>query len=473
MQCLDRARESVHLHLMSVSSATSFPNARTRRLLEAPVLSTLLGLALPNILVMLAQSATGLVETAFVGRLGTDALAGMSLVFPGIMLMQMIGAGAMGGGISSAIARAVGAGRRDDADGLVLHALAINGALGLLFTAAGLLLGPALYRAMGGDAGALAAARQYSDVVFGGAILMWVMNALASCIRGTGNMLVPAIVICGGAVLLVPLSPMLIFGFGPIPRLGVAGGGVAVLLYYAGATIIFAAYLRSSRSAVRLSLARLQLRPLWDILRIGLVAALVSLQTQIIVSVATALVGRFGTPAIAGYGVGARLEYLLIPLVFGFGAPLVAMVGTNIGAGQRDRALQVAWIGAWLSFAMTEVIGIAAALFPDLWLDIFAHDPAVLETGRVYLHLVGPAYGFFGLGTSIYFASQGAGRMRWPLIAALLRTVVAAVGGYAALVWTGRLEPVFLALAAGLLVLGIVNAVALLHGAWFGATRRA
>ncbi len=467
MQCLDSGDNSVHLHVMSMPSLTAAPNARTRRLLEAPVLSTLLGLALPNILVMLAQSATGLVETAFVGRLGTDALAGMSLVFPGVMLMQMIGAGAMGGGISSAIARALGAGRRDAADSLVWHALAINGALGLLFTAVGLLLGPAFYRAMGGNAGALAAAKQYSDVVFGGAILMWVMNALASCIRGTGNMLVPAIVICGGAVLLVPLSPMLIFGFGPVPRLGVAGGGVAVLLYYAGAAIVFASYLRSARSAVRLRVARLQLRPLWDILRVGLVAALVSLQTQIIVSVATSLVGRFGTPAIAGYGVGARLEYLLIPLVFGFGAPLVAMVGTNIGAGQRQRALQVGWIGAWLSFAMTETIGIAAALFPDAWLRIFAQDPAVLDTGRVYLHLVGPAYGFFGLGTSIYFASQGAGRMRWPLAAALLRTLVAAAGGYAALIWTGRLEPVFLALAAGLLVLGVVNAVALARGAWF------
>ncbi len=453
-------------------SLVAVPNARTRRLLEGPVLATLLSLALPNILVMLAQSATGIIETAFVVRLGTDALAGMSLVFPGVMLMQMIGAGAMGGGISSAIARALGAGRRGDADGLVLHALVINGALGLVFTGLGIWLGPAFYRALGGDAGSLAAAKQYSDVIFGGAILMWVMNALASCIRGTGNMLVPALVICGGAVLLVPLSPMLIFGFGPIPRLGVAGGGVAVLLYYGVASIIFAAYLRSDRSAVRLGFAKLQWRALWDILRVGVVAALVSLQTQIIVSVATALVGRFGTPAIAGYGVGARLEYLLIPLVFGFGAPLVAMVGTNIGAGQRQRALQVGWIGAWLSFGMTEFIGIAAALFPDVWLRIFAQDPAVLATGRVYLHLVGPAYGFFGLGTAIYFASQGAGRMRWPLVAALLRTVFAAIGGYAAAVWTGRLEPVFLALAAGLLVLGAVNAIALARGAWFGTARQ-
>src|SRR3954470_7513145 len=137
------------MHAMSASISRPAVAGRTKVLLEAPVLATLLRLAWPNVLVMLAQASTGLVEAAFIGRLGTAALAGQALVFPGLMLMQMIGAGAMGGGISSAIARALGAGRREHADALVLHALAINWALGLLFTAAGLFGGPALYRLMG------------------------------------------------------------------------------------------------------------------------------------------------------------------------------------------------------------------------------------------------------------------------------------------------------------------------------------
>ena len=115
---------------------------------------TLLRLAWPNILVMLAQASTGLIETWWVSRLGTDALAGMALVFPGFMMMQMLSAGAMGGGISSAIARALGAGRRDDADALVLHALIINWALGLRFSALVPAFGPPLYRAMGGEGAA-------------------------------------------------------------------------------------------------------------------------------------------------------------------------------------------------------------------------------------------------------------------------------------------------------------------------------
>src|SRR3954462_7897702 len=132
-------------------------NPRTRMLLQGPVLPTLLRLAWPNTLVMLAQASVGLIETWWVGHLGTDALAGMALVFPGFMMMQMLSGGAMGGGISSAIARALGAGRREDADALVLHALVINVALGLFFSALVIGCGPALYRALGGEGASLEA----------------------------------------------------------------------------------------------------------------------------------------------------------------------------------------------------------------------------------------------------------------------------------------------------------------------------
>src|SRR5262252_5769905 len=187
---------------------------------------------------MLAQSSTGLIETWWVSHLGTDALAGMALVFPVVMLMQMVSAGAMGGGISSSIARSLGAGRRDEADALVLHAIVVNVALGAFFSIVMLGFGPPIYRALGGTDGDLQTALRYSNVVFAGNILLWLMNALASVIRGTGNMLVPAMVISVGVIFLVPLSPCLIFGIGPFPALGIAGGGVAVVLFYAGATAV-------------------------------------------------------------------------------------------------------------------------------------------------------------------------------------------------------------------------------------------
>src|ERR687892_2713381 len=116
--------------LAGTAPAVAHPPAldpRTRLLLYGSIIPTLLRLAWPNILVMLAQASTGLIETWWVSHLGTDALAGMALVFPVFMMMQMLSAGAVGGGIASAVARALGGGRRDDADALVLHALLING----------------------------------------------------------------------------------------------------------------------------------------------------------------------------------------------------------------------------------------------------------------------------------------------------------------------------------------------------------
>jgi len=442
---------------------------RTRTLIEGPITAALVRLAAPNMLVMLAQTCVGLVETYFVGKLGTDPLAGVALVFPLLMLMQMMSAGAMGGGISSAIARALGGGRRDDADALALHALVIALVFGLTFTVALLTGGRWLYSAMGGSGASLDAALTYSAVVFSGAVLGWLFHSLANVIRGTGNMAVPALITVIGVVVLIPLSPCLIFGWGPLPRFGVAGGAVAVLIYYAIGSLALAAYLRSGKSVVRLAFTGIRLRwaLFYDILRVGAVAALITVQTNLTVAIATGLVGAFGPAAIAGYGTGARLEYLLIPLVFGLGGPLVAMVGTNIGAKRPERALRVAWIGAAIATSLTELIGLGAAAFPHAWLSLFDSDPQMIDAGTRYLHVVGPAYGLFGLGMALYFASQGAGRLLWPLLANFARLVIAAVGGYLALRFSGDLTAVFIALALALATFGLINAAAVAGGAWF------
>ena len=439
---------------------------RTRVLLEAPIAPTLLRLALPNMLVMLAQAAAGLVETYFIGKLGTDALAGVALVFPVVMLMQMMSAGAMGGGIASSIARALGAGRRADANALALHALVIALGLGAVFTIGMLGGGRWLYQAMGGNGRALEAALTYSNWVFAGAVLVWLFNSLGAVLRGTGNMAFPAAVTCVGVVILVPASPALIFGWGPFPALGIAGGAVALLSYYAVGCLVLGAYLWSGRSALHPSLRAVRLRwPLFrDILRVGAVAALVTVTTNLTIIIGTALVGEFGPAAIAGYGTGARLEYLLVPLVFGLGAPLVAIVGTSIGAEQRERALRTAWIGAAMAFIVTEAIGLCAAAFPMAWLSLFDSDPQMLEAGATYLRTVGPFYGMFGLALSLYFASQGAGRLLWPLLGAVARLAIAALAGWLALRWTGELSHVFLAQSVGLIASGFINFAAVAPG---------
>lgn len=444
-------------------------DARTRLLLEAPVGSTIIRLALPNVAVMVVQASIGLIETYFVARLGIDALTGMALVFPLLMLLQMVSAGAMGGGILAAIARALGSGRREEANGLVWHAVAITVLLGALTTALTLAFAPVLFAAMGGRDGSLAAATIYANLVFAGAIPLWLFNSLAAVIRGTGNMAFPAAVIIIGALILIPLSPMLIFGYGPLPHLGVAGGALAILLYYCVGTVVFAAYIWSGRGVLKPSRLppRLSWPPLRDILRVGALSSLVSVSTNLTVAVATGLAGLVGPAAVAGYGTGARLEYLLVPLVFGLGAPTAAMVGTCIGAGQRERAMKVAWTGAIIAGLITEAIGLAAAFWPAAWLSLFGDDPQMIAVGSDYLRIVGPVYGFFGFGLTLYFASQGAGRMTWPMLAAMLRVAIAAGGGWLAVIAFGHSNGLFVALATALVVYGIANGLIVASGVWF------
>jgi putative MATE family efflux protein len=466
--------------VISADAAAALPapkpvhSPRTKLLLEGAIVPTLLRMAWPNVLVMVAQAATGLIETFFVARLGTDALAGMALVFPALMLMQMISAGAMGGGISSAIARALGAHRRDDADSLVLHAVVINVVLGLFFSAIMLVWGEPIYRALGGQGGELKAALIYSNVVFAGNVLVWLMNGLANVIRGTGNMLVPALVIVVGVVFLIPLSPRLIFGIGPFPALGIAGGGVAVVAFNLAGTAVLGWYIVSGRNLARFRFGRLRWPLFREILRIGVVASFTSIQTNVVIGAATAMVaGAAGTVAVAGYGTGARLEYLLIPLVFGLGAPLVALVGTNVGAGNRERALRIGFIGGGIAFALTEAIGIATAVWPRAWLGLFSTDPSVIEAGVAYLRAVGPFYGFFGLGLSLYFGSQGAGRLLWPFVAGTVRMIVAIGGAWLALRFTGSLSLMFAGLALAMVVYGLIMLAAVASGVWFSAAPKA
>ena len=453
---------------MSVDPAV---NPRTARLLEGPIVPTLLKLAAPQLVLLLMQSSIGLIEAYWVGQLGTDAQAGVALVFPALMLMQMMSAGAMGGGISSAIARAIGARRSADANALVVHALIISGALGLTFSIIMLTAGRALYTLMGGHDATLEAALTYSNVLFAGIVLLWIFNALASVLRGTGNMALPAIVTTVGALLVIPLSPLLIFGWGPFPRWGVAGGAAAVLLYYAGAIPFLARAIWSGNNVVRPAWHATRIRSdlLYEILRVGLVAAAITVTTNLTVALTTGIVGRAGSAAIAGYGVGSRLEYLLIPLAFSLGAPLVAMVGTCIGAGRQARALRAAWLGAAIAGTVAECVGLAAALYPASWMSLFSADPVVIANGSQYLRIVGPFYGFFGAGMVLYFSSQGAGRMTWPLVAGLSRLTVAGAGGWLAFYLTQDIGAVFAALALALVVFGTVMGGALKLGAWGAA----
>lgn len=256
-----------------------------------------------------------------------------------------------------------------------------------------------------------------------------------------------ASVLVGCVVAHIALSPVLIFGWGPFPALGPAGAGWGLVVPFAFGSLIMILYLRSPGSIVRLNFRGTA--PRWalfaDILKVGVPGLVNTALTNLSIVILTGIAGQFGREAGLGYAMGARLEYVMQPIAFGFGTALVTMVGTNWGAGQYYRARQIAWRGALTIAAVCGTIGLIVAIEPSLWLNLFSNDPEVERFGLQYLRIVGPAYLCFGLGLGLLFASQGFGRGVAPMIANAVRLVVNAGAGVAAVYWLDLGVPGFCA----------------------------
>jgi Na+-driven multidrug efflux pump len=432
-------------------------DARTHMLLTMPIAPTILRLAIPNATVMMVQILIGLLEVYFVSRAGVDALAGVAPVFPLVSLIVAIAQGSIGGGFVTTVARALGTGRTGEASEYVWYAVLIGVPLGLATTAVMLLSGPALYSHMGVSGNALEIAVSYSFTIFAGAVLIWMFNLLMAVVRGTGNLQVPVIVVCGGALILVPLSPVLIFGGFGYSGLGAAGGAVAMLVYYGLGTLAYAAWLWGRFGILKPSfrVPKLSLAPALVILRVGGMSSVVSATTNLTLAIVTAYVAVGGVEALAGYGAGSRLEFLLVPLAYGIGGPVGIVISANLGAGQIDRAVKASWIGVLLAGALTELIGLAAAAFPQAWIGIFSHDPSVLQVGAEYLHRVGPFFGFFGVGYALYCVGQATRRMEASVFAALLRAAIAVLGGLVVVWLKADVTWNFIAVALGIVAFGL------------------
>jgi putative MATE family efflux protein len=413
-----------------VSAPAGLP-AASHPLLRGPIFPTLLRLSIPNMVAMGMAVLVAVAETYYVGRLGTSSLAAMALVFPLAMLTQMMSNGAMGSGVSSAISRALGAGDKDKASALAVHAIVIGGVMGVLYSLLLVLCGGVFYRWLGGQGEVLSIATGFGRVLFSGAVLVWLCNTLASVVRGTGNMQWPSVVIFAASIVQILVGGGLGLGIGPLPRWGMSGVALGNILAMLLAVLGLAWFLRYGQDKVVL---RWRATPLsWpmfkDILRVGAFACISPVQTSLAALIFTGMVARLGPQALAGYGIGQRLEFLLIPIAFGVGVAAVPMVGMAMGAGQVQRARRVAWSGAWLAAGILAVLGCGALVWPSAWSALFTQDAQVLTLANLYLRTLGPVFGLFGVGLVLYFASLGAGYVSGPVLAGSVRLALVMAGG--------------------------------------------
>jgi putative MATE family efflux protein len=436
------------------------------KLIHGPVLPQLIRLALPTVAVLFMTTLLSVAETYFVSSLGLNAIAAASLVVPVMLLMTTVASAGIGGGVSSAIARTIGARRQDEAESLAWHALVIGAVGGGLFSLVALMAGPALYRSLGGNGVSLDLAVLYSNILFGGAISFWILLLLQAALRGTGNVKVPAMTIMGGVVVGLILSPALINGWLGAPRMGVAGAAVAQVLCSIASLVVVVVYMRSPSSTLRLRCHPLRHEHFSAILGVGLLSSINVVMLAMSVTALTAAAGAVSVAAIAGYGIASRLEMLLSPVMFGCGTAAITLVGTNLGAGNVARARRAAIVNVLFVAGVVGLVGLFVSLFPRLWLGLFTSDSATMVIGAQYLHVVAPFYAGIGVILELYFIGQGARRILWPITASVVRCAFALAAMVLVLRGYASLRTAFVLVAVSVVVAATISLLGFLRTRW-------
>lgn len=382
-----------------------------QRLAEGPIGKNLFALALPIVLANSVQTSYQLINTFWVGRLGADAVAAVSVSFPIIFLLVSLGGGLT---IAGSILVAQYTGARDYAQvnhvsgQTLLMVLTVSLALSVL----GYFAVPTMLRWMGVSAAVFADAAGYMRVSFVGIVFVFAFAMYQSIMRGIGDTKMPLYVVSLSVVLNLILDPILIFGWGPIPPLHVAGAAYATLITQAISAALGMYLLFSPRFG--LELTRRNLLPDWPLLRrvfrLGLPASIEQSMQALGMTLITMLVSTFGTLDVAAFGLGVRvLTFVIIP-AFGISMAASTLVAQCIGAGNRQRAEQVAVYSVWVSVALLGAIGMAFYFAATPIVRFFVpDDPALIEAGTVVLRFTAASFVFSGAQLGLAGTFRGAG----------------------------------------------------------------
>ncbi len=407
---------------------------------------------------MLMAATSNVLYTYYVSRLGAEAIAAVSLVFPMVLLAITAMSGGIGAGASSAVARALGAGDREQAAWVAEHALLLAAAIGVAFAIVIFFAAHGLFSLMGGKGAVLERATLFARILFGGAIIQFVGAMFDSILRAEGNVRIASVWSMVSIGLQIILTPIFMFVLG----LELPGAALAMLLSQLLATVPRAYWVLGGKGAVqpRLHRSRLSAKPLQDILRVGIPASLSTMITYVGTMVLTAVVARFGDAHLAAYGLGTRFDFMLLSVVFGVGASVLTLVGMATGAGQRQRAVVYLNTSIWMVLAMLAVPSLALAWHPELWLHIFSQDAEIEAVGSMYFRIIGPSYPFLGIAMVTSFAFQGLGRATAPMLWMIVRVLAVVGGAIACTAWLGMDEhAVFAAVAIGNVASAVVMSV--------------
>ncbi len=451
-------------------------------LTELPFNKIFFKLAVPNVCATFFAATTVIFDLWYIGKIGISELAGVAYIFPIYMLTSMLSNGAFGGAVSGATARAFGSKNITQAECIFRSAILIAflGAIIMMFLFFSFSERFFIYYKV--DKQVSNAAITYGNILLKGIFLIWFFNIIISLTRGSGNTIVPAISwlivlffhilfatlnfsIDDGNILLTNNVSFLneLFSFTSLEW-----SAISLLSgYLAGIIFILGFYFFGSHSYSFKLQDIFKLRGFYNLIKSGSLASCQSLMTISLALFCTTIIGMFGTNWAAGFGIAIRLELLLIPIIFGIGGALIAIVGANVGANKFQRAIHMTWKGTSFSVLIVGIIGLFFSIYPELWSGFFTTDLQTKETTKAYLNLVAPFYAFFALGLGLYFVCQAFNTLFWPVIGTFIRLVFVVILTFI-LLYNNLASPylLFITMSSGLIIYGLFISLSLHFGPW-------
>lgn len=367
-------------------------------------------LSLPIILALLFQTGFSIIDMVFLGRLSARALAALGMIFPVLFFFISFALG-LGVGISSFVARAVGAGDIVKAGSIAANGLVAGTLVSTGLAVVGLAVSRPLFLAMGAGPELIDLILAYTRVAFGSCPLILFLVFCNSIMRGEGDAQTPMKLLMLATLINLVLDPVLIFGLGPIPAMGIRGAAVAMVLSRLLAGIMAARHLLSGRSRVRPPVKgfRFDGRIVMEIFRVGVPSSLSNMSSSIALMLFTRMVASYGPLAVAAYGIGGRIESIAVMPAFGMAGAVLTMAGQNFGGAQMSRAARSVVQGTWMLCGFMVVIGIASVIFARPLTAIFTTDQTVIAYGVTYLYFRAPFFAFIGIRMTVSSGFSGVG----------------------------------------------------------------
>ncbi len=369
------------------------PEDRTRRMGEGRIKPVLAGLALPSIVAMLSNALYNLVDAAFIGRLGTEAIGAVAVAFP--ITQVIVGIGLLFGlGGASYISRALGAGDRDQANRVATTTLGLAALFGVLTTVAGLIYLVPLLRLFGATATILPYAENYTRILVIGAPILVVRMTLNNVVRAEGNARLAMAAMMTGAGLNIALDPLFMFTLG----LGIQGAALATVVSQVIAEGLMLWYFFRRHSYLRIQPRYFSLdRQLnWEVFKIGTPTLVRQLFTSVAVALLNNAAAVYGDAAVASIGLTFRILFLGMFPVFGFGQGFQPLAGYNYGARRYDRLFEVIRVGVLWSGIFSVLFTILIQLTAPLLLKLFSDDPEVIRIATFNVRAFHALFMFFG-----------------------------------------------------------------------------